>query len=49
LLGPSRRTFWKAETMVDPLANVAGAAVGAPANSAVFPPLTDVIARTLGS
>jgi hypothetical protein len=48
-VGPSRRTFWNADTMVEPLANVPASAVGELANSVVLPPLTSPIVTTLGS
>jgi hypothetical protein len=44
--GPSRRVLCRPETIVDPLVNVAGFAVGADANSGVFPPPTDAIVAT---
>ena len=47
--GPSSRLFWNAETMVVPLSNMAGLAIGVPANSVVLPPLTEAMATTLGS
>ncbi len=48
-VGPSSRTFWKADTMVAPLVKVPASAVGEPANSVVLPPVTSPMVTTLGS
>jgi hypothetical protein len=44
--GPSRRVFWRPETMVEPLVNVPAFVVGVLANSAVLPPATEAIVAT---
>jgi hypothetical protein len=49
LVGPSSRTFWNAETIVEPVVNVPASAVGDPANSVVLPPVTSPMVTTLGS
>ena len=44
--GPSRRVFWRPETMVEPLLKVPEFAVGELANSGVLPPATEAIVAT---
>ena len=48
-VGLVRLLDWNAEMFVVPVVNEAGSVVGAPENSAVFPPATDAIVRTVGS